>query len=37
VFNDFSDEELEKLETDFKIKKAFYRGQICMILYQRKE
>ncbi len=37
VFNDFSDEELSKLETDFDVQKAFYSGQLCMILYKRKE
>lgn len=37
VFNDFNDEELKKLETDFVVQKGFYHRQVCMILYKRKE
>jgi len=37
VFNDISDEELIKFETDFNIHKEFHLGQICMILYKRRE
>ncbi len=37
VFNDFSDEELEKLEKDFVVVKELKRTLVCMILYKRKE
>ena len=37
IFNDFSDEELAKLETYFTIEKAYHKAQICMILYKRKD
>ena len=37
ISNDFSDEELLKLETDFEIVEEKNRGQVCMILYKRKD
>lgn len=37
IYNDFSDDELDRLETDFEIEKAFYRNRVCMILYKRSE
>ena len=36
VFNDFSDEQIDELENNWTIKKELYRGQVCVILYQKK-
>ena len=36
IFNDFSDNEFEILESSFEILKEMQKGQICMILYKRK-
>ena len=36
VFNDFSDDELLKLETDFIIQKELHSGQVSMVFYKRK-
>jgi hypothetical protein len=36
VFNDFSDEELEKLVSDYIVQKEMSGGQVCMILYKKK-
>lgn len=36
VFNDFSDDELEDLENNWKVSKEFHKMNICVILYERK-
>lgn len=35
IFNDFSDEELADLDMHWKVEKALYSGQVCVILYKR--
>jgi len=35
VFNDFTDEEIEELEQNWKVVKSFEKNRICVILYQK--
>ncbi|HHS96078.1 MAG TPA: hypothetical protein ENJ45_05755 [Phaeodactylibacter sp.] len=36
VFNDFSDQDIEDLEKNWRVKKRFDKHRICVILYQKK-